>query len=146
MLMFHNSLISLLFVFLVCVQQEQSVKVTFLLCRSAVALQFSPVELTQASQLPAPHSFLLLWECAVMHWESPAPYGSAHRKLKPCLHETFSFQTPSSESTGGRSNLASMYTKHKEFEIPPISQRIKANVSISKHQPASQIQTCSYGF
>lgn len=38
--MFHNSLISLLFVFLVCVQQEQPVKVMHLLCRSAAALQF----------------------------------------------------------------------------------------------------------
>lgn len=37
---FHNSLISLLFVFLVCVQQEQPVKVMLLLCRSAAALQF----------------------------------------------------------------------------------------------------------
>lgn len=38
--MFRNSLISLLFVFLVCVQQEQPVKVMLLLCRSAAALHF----------------------------------------------------------------------------------------------------------
>lgn len=38
--MFYNSLISLVFVFLVCVQQQQPVKVMLLLCRSAAALQF----------------------------------------------------------------------------------------------------------
>lgn len=38
--MLHNSLISLLFMFLVCVQQEQPVKVMHLLCRSAAALRF----------------------------------------------------------------------------------------------------------
>lgn len=126
--MFHNSLISLLFVY------SRNSQSRWCICCADLLQHFSFTGGTDPG-LPVPysHSFPLLWECAVVHRESPAPYGSAYRKLTPCLHEIFSFQTTSSESTGGRSNLASIYTEQKEFEIPSIFRRIKANMCLSQN-------------